>query len=147
MKLLHLTKIATLASLLALSNIGCAADPVKPSTTAPSTTIPAPNQSDSKDSPVVGTKLPPQPASFKMGQDGEFVPLTKEGREFKSCGTLEKNTCAPFNKKVTLGNVNFTLIGQIDFSVNPQCQIWVIVVNGKAKVYYDPTDPNCPKFN
>jgi hypothetical protein len=142
MKLLHLTKIATLASLLALSNISCAADPVKPS---PSTT--SPTYSDPKDKPVTGTNLPPQPATFKVGQNGEFIPITKDGREFKTCGSIEKNTCAPFNNKVVLGNMKFTLIGQIDYSVNPQCQLWIMVVNGRSIIYFDPTDPNCPKFN
>lgn len=144
MNLLQTAKITTLAALLAVANISCAAEPVKPYSTA----TPTSTQPDTgKDQPVIGVKLPPQVSSFKIKEDGTFIPLNKDGREMKSCGSLEKNTCAIFNKKVTLGDVNFTMIGKIDYSVNPQCQAWIVVNRGVATIHYDHSNPECAKFN
>lgn len=153
MKLTQLPRLAFMLGLIGIANISCAADPIKSSATPSATTSPtAPTPATGSTPTDTYSKnpsepLPPQAVSFKLNREGNLVPINKEGREFASCGTMEQNTCAPFKDKVTLTNMQFTAIAKMDYKINPTCQLYLVIVNGHSIVYYDPLDPNCPKFN
>ena len=94
MKLLHFNKIATLASLLALSNISCAADPVKPATTAPATTYPSTESTTHNTAPPNG-KHPGHTFIYIFhGQNGLLIPIDKYGKPFEECGQDGNNKAA-----------------------------------------------------
>jgi hypothetical protein len=138
MKLLHATKIATLASLLALSNISCAADPIKEPNKPPA------------EYPRGEDKTPAPAASFNISKDGRFIPVNKDGKEFVQCSgdKNSKNTCAIYNNKVTVKELKNIVITKMVYSVNPTCVIYCMDFgDGFPSCYTDPTDPNCAKFN
>lgn len=150
MKLIHLTKIATIASLLALSNISCAADPVKPAPagqtnpTYGSTTTHNPKEDRAE------SQMPAPAAAFKTTADGRFIPVTKDGKEFTLCsgGKDVKNTCAISSNKVTIREFKTTVINKLVYSVNPTCVVYCMDFgDGFPWCYTDPTDVNCAKFN
>lgn len=150
MKLIHLTKIATIASLLVLSNISCAADPVKPAPAGQ--TNPAYGSATTQDPKEdrTETRMPIPAAGFKLSSDGRFIPVTKDGKEFVQCsgGKDFKNTCAIFNNKVTAREIKTTVITKIVYSVNPTCVTYCEDLGtGFPFCYRDPQDPNCAKFN
>lgn len=149
MKLLHLTKIATITSLLALSNISCAAEPVKPASPTYNSTTTAPvNQEPTTDRSE--NQSPSLAAGFKATEDGRFIPLTKDGKEYVLCsgGKDSKNTCAINNQKVTIREIKNTVITKMVYSVNPTCVIYCMDFgDGFPSCFTDPQDKNCAKFN
>jgi hypothetical protein len=137
MSIKHLAKVAATVCALTLSNMGCAVETAK--------TKPAPTKP-----PEATETTTPMPAhGFKTNQDGKLIPINKDGKEFVSCGTAEKNTCAIFNKDVTIKEFKNTVITKMVYKVNPTCIIYIIDFgDGSPPLYYtDPSDPNCPKFN
>lgn len=157
MKLLHLTKIATLASLLALSNISCAAEPIKPPATAPasSETAPAeqtasPNiQGGAAAATTGGNRTFDPAAAFKTGRDGSFIPVNKFGKEFVPCSTNGKGTCEINNKPVLINKLETTVITEIVHTGSPTCLLYCVQrPSGRPQVcYFDPSVPECAALN
>lgn len=142
MKLLHLTKIATLASLLALSNISCAADPVKPSISAPRPD--ATNNSTATSYQPHGTV----PSGFKLSRDGYFTPINKSGKEFAPCSQNGKGTCEINNKPVIINEMRTTVITEIVHTGSPTCLlICVQPRNRPERCSYDIDIPECAALN
>lgn len=156
MKLLHLTKIATLASLLALSNISCAADPVKPPTTAPTTSETAPTEQTASPNIQGGTAAATtgggrtfEPAAaFKTDKNGSFIPVNKFGKEFVACSTNGKGSCEINNKPVLINKLETTVITEIVHTGSPTCLLYCIQrPNRPEKCFYDPSVPDCAALN
>lgn len=163
MKLLHLTKIATLASLLALSNISCAADPVKPSTTVSPTTYPSttepttaepgaaqPNiQGGTAAATTGGSRTFEPAAAFKTSRDGSFIPINKFGKEFVPCSTNGKGNCEINNKPVLINKLETTVITEIVHTGSPTCLLYCVQrPSGRPQVcYFDPSVPECAALN
>lgn len=158
MKLLHLTKIAALASLLALSNISCAADPVKPSTTAPYTTptttpaepTTAPNIQGGAATATTGGGRTFEPATaFKTDKNGSFIPVNKFGKEFVPCSTNGKGSCEINNKPVIINKLETTVVTEIVHTGSPTCLLYCIQRgNGRPQIcYFDPGVPECAALN
>jgi hypothetical protein len=126
MKLLQLTKIATIASLLALSNISCAADPVKSDTKKNPTYDRGPTTSE-------GTAIPAP--SFKVGADGSIVPVSRTGK--------------PFVEPVIINKMETTTITQITHTGSPTCLLYCIQLPGgfPQKCFFDPSVPQCATLN
>ncbi len=146
MKLLHLKKIATIASLLAFSNISCAADPVKPATTAPSTTYPSTEPT---------TTAPPRPTENSQGtpsftystdKNGQLIPVDKYGKPFEQCETEgSKNSCPLYNYKVNVREIKTTVITEVVYKINPDCvEICFVSSNGITKRCYSKCSSQLP---
>lgn len=167
MKLIHLTKIATIASLLALSNISCAADPVKPAPagqtnstpstgytpTTPATSEPTtsdPNIQGGTPSGTTGGSRTFEPApSFKTTKDGSFVPVNKFGKPFEACSTNGRGSCEINNKPVIINQLKTTVITEIVHTGSPTCLLYCVQrPSGRPQVcYFDPSVPECAALN
>ncbi|HMW48163.1 MAG TPA: hypothetical protein PKD17_04620 [Cellvibrionaceae bacterium] len=122
MKLLHLTKIATLASLLALSNISCAADPVKPATTAPSATYPSTEPTTTAPPRTTENTERPPTLSYTTDKEGLLIPVDKNGKPFEQCSQEgSRNTCPLYNYKVNVREIKTTVITEVTYKINPDC--------------------------
>lgn len=148
MKLLHLTKIATLASLLALSNISCAADPVKPSTIEQKN----PPEKSTYDRPPTApdnTQTAIPAPTFKVGTDGSIVPVSRTGEPFVECSTNSKGTCEINNKPVIINKMETTIITKITHTGSPTCLLYCIQLPGgfPQKCFFDPSVPKCASLN
>lgn len=162
MKLLHLTKIATLALLLALSNISCAADPVKPSTTVSPTTYPSttepttaepgaaqPNiQGGAAAATTGGSRTFEPAAAFKTSRDGSFIPVNKFGKEFEICSSNGKGSCEINNQPVIINQIKTTVISEIVHTGSPTCLLYCIQPPSQPqRCFYDPSVPDCAALN
>jgi hypothetical protein len=146
MKLLHLTKIATFASLLAITNISCAADPVRPSTTAPSTTSPN-NPQPSTVPPRTHEKPDENPAvSYSTDKDGLIIPVDKYGKPFEQCSREgSKNNCPLYDYKVNVKEIKTTVINEVSYKINPDCvEVCIIYADGRAGRCYSKCSSQLP---
>ena len=138
MKLLHATKIATLASLLALSNISCAADPIKPATTVPSTTYPTTDPTTSTPTRSTENTRGTPSFTYSTDKDGLIIPVDKSGKPFEECGKDGNNkSCPLYNYKTDVKEIKTTVINEVVYKVNPDCvQVCVIYTDGtKGRCY------------
>ena len=171
MKILHFAKITTLASLLAVANISCAADPVKsvataptaynPSTTSPATSTPAStsepgntsaqsNTTSTSTEPNDATQASKPAASFKISDRGRLIPVSRDGTPYVTCGKGDKRQiCTIFEKKVNVEQLKTITITQITYSASPRCiiccQDFGDGVIDPSSCFVDPKDKNCSK--
>lgn len=161
MKLLHLTKIATFATLLAITNISCASEPTRPSATIPSTSSPtnpnstepttsAPNIQGEPATAATGGHQTAIPATaFKTDKNGSFIPVNKYGKEFVPCSTNSRGTCEINNKPVIINKLETTVITEIVHTGSPMCLLYCIQRPSgfPQKCFYDPSVPDCAALN
>lgn len=138
MKLLHLTKIATITSLLALSNISCAAEPVKPATTAPSATYPTTQPTTTTPPRTVDHADLTTPVNYSNSKDGLLIPVDKYGKPFEQCGDEGSNNACPLYKyKTKVKEIKTTVINEIIYEINPHCiQICIDYPDNRAARCY-----------
>ncbi|MEY4590450.1 MAG: hypothetical protein RL497_2526 [Pseudomonadota bacterium] len=129
MKLLQLTKIVTITSLLSLANISCASDPVRPVKTPPTTYNPA-TTAPATTAPATTENILPT-TGFITNKEGHLVPVDKEGNELSLCSKNGQGTCALNNDKVTVRNIKHTIITETTYKVNPEClQVCIYASDG-----------------
>ena len=134
MKILNVGRIAILASLALMSVQGCAQTSVK-------------DKDDEIKRPDRGNDTRGEAAGFTFDKRGMPIPVNADGRAFSSCGTGDKNSCAIFNEKVTIKELETVTFTKVKYEVNPTCLVYAIVFQGKQYFWYDKNDPNCAKFN
>ncbi|HRH76151.1 MAG TPA: hypothetical protein PK129_02295 [Cellvibrionaceae bacterium] len=135
MKLLHLTKIATLTSLLALSNISCAADPIKPATTVLSaTTYPSTQPSPTTPPRTEENSTQATPTvSYSTDKEGLIIPVDKYGKPLEQCSQEgSKNSCPLYNYKTSVKEIKTTVINEVTYKINPDCvEVCIIYTDGR----------------
>lgn len=86
--------------------------------------------------------------SFGVNSQGAIIPVSKSGKPFKVCGTLDDpKSCSLFKKGIAINKMEQVSITKIEHQINPTCLIYVVRFQGKDYIYFDPSDPNCAEFN
>jgi hypothetical protein len=103
-----------------------------------------------KDQPPATTTQPQAPvdaAGFKFDKNGFPVPVAADGTAFKVCSEGKRNNCSLFKENITLTKIEPIFILRAEHKINPTCAVYVMNVGGVQKMFYNPNDPNCAKFN